>query len=82
MTEQELKILICKKFLDGDTDYPITLDTNLLEEGICDSLGLVQLAGKIEEKVAGLKIRDQEITRDNFGSMRRMLDFLAKKARA
>jgi acyl carrier protein len=79
MTEQELKALICKKFLDGDTDYPIGLDTNLVEEGICDSLGLVQLAGKLQDKVAGLQIRDQEITRDNFGTMGRILAFVAKK---
>jgi acyl carrier protein len=81
MTEQELKTLICQKFLDGDTDYPVGLDTNLVEEGICDSLGLVQLAGKLQDKVAGLKIRDQEITRDNLGSMRRILAFMAAKAR-
>jgi acyl carrier protein len=82
MVESDLKALICKSFLDGDTDFPLALDTNLLEEGICDSLGLVRLAGKIEKQIPGIKIRDQEITRDNFSSMRKILAFVEKKARA
>ncbi len=81
MTETDLKAIICKKFLDGDTEFPVALDTNLLEEGICDSLGLVQLAGEIEKRVPGIKIKDQEITRDNFGSMRKILVLVDKKAR-
>ena len=79
MNEQKLKKIVCKKFLDGDMDFPLGLDTNLLEEGICDSLGLVQLAKKIEEHVPGIKIRDQEIIRENFGSMRAILKFIEKK---
>ena len=82
MNETELKEIICKKFLDGDMEFPLELDTNLLEEGICDSLGLVQLTRKIEERVRGIKILDQEITRENFATMRAILRFVEKKARA
>ena len=75
MTEIELKGVICDKFLNGDHEFPIELDTRLLDEGICDSLGLVQLAAEIEKR-AGVRIHDQDITHDNFGTIRAMLGFL------
>jgi acyl carrier protein len=43
MSEADIKEITCALFLGGDTDYPIEADTDLLEEGICDSLGLAQL---------------------------------------
>ena len=60
MDETSLKQLICDKFLDGDRDYPLESDTRLVDEGICDSLGLVQLAGAIEKRLPGLRIQDQD----------------------
>ena len=82
MTEQELKAIICNRFLQGDLQFPIDLDTRLLDEGICDSLGLVQLVGEIEKRYPGLIIEDQEITRDNFGSMAAIIRLVEKKRSA
>lgn len=79
MTESELKIIICDKFLDGDREFPVDTDTSLVDEGICDSLGLVVLATEIESRVDGLTISDQEITWENFGSIRALLAFLGTK---
>lgn len=81
MDATSLRELICKMFLGGDTSFPIEPDTHLLEDGICDSLGLVQLAGELEKRTPGIKIRDQEITRDNFGTPASILRFLASKSR-
>ncbi len=81
MDAEALRQTICKLFLGGDTSFPIGLDTKLLEEGICDSLGLVQLAGELEKRAVGIRIKDQEITRENFGTMAAILDFLASKQR-
>ena len=79
MSEAELKKLICDQFLGGDQDFPLQRDTKLLDEGICDSLGLVQLVAELERRQPGLRVTDQEITRDNFGSLGAMTDFLARK---
>ena len=79
MTEQQLKEIICNKFLQGDLQFPIDLDTHLLDEGICDSLGLVQLVNEIEKRDPAVQIDDQEITRENFGSIASILRFLGKK---
>lgn len=81
MTATSLSELICKMFLGGDTSVPIDENTQLLEDGICDSLGLVQLAGEIEKRTPGIKIRDQEITRENFGTPGAILGFLATKTK-
>ena len=81
MDTASLKELVCKMFLGGDVSFPIEPDTNLLEDGICDSLGLVQLAGEIEKRIPGIKIRDQEITRENFATYGSILRFLATKSK-
>ena len=76
LNEETLKNMICDLFLAGDRDFPLEADTALLQEGICDSLGLVKLAAAMEEVQPGLKIDDQDITHENFGSIQDMLAFL------
>lgn len=80
MSEADVKEIICALFLGGDTDYPIDADTDLLEEGICDSLGLVQIVAEVEIRQPGLKVLDPDITPSNFGSIARILGFLATQA--
>lgn len=82
MDEREVREIICDRFLGGDTEFPIAADTRLLEEGICDSLGLVQLASEIESRNPSLRVPDQEITRENFGSIAAILGYLARKQAA
>jgi acyl carrier protein len=77
--EKDIREMICNKFLGGDTGFPIARDTKLLEEGICDSLGLVQIVSELEGRVPGLRIADQEITRDNFGSIAAILTYIERK---
>ncbi|HYH42800.1 MAG TPA: acyl carrier protein [Burkholderiales bacterium] len=79
MTEQELKEIICNRFLQGDLDFPIDSTTCLLDEGICDSLGLVQLVVEIEKRCPGVHIEDQEITRTGFGTMAAILELIERK---
>lgn len=78
MTGDEVKNAICTLFLDGDLDFPIDEDTDLLEEGICDSLGLAQLASQLEGMQAGLRILDPDITAENLGSIRKILAFVGE----
>lgn len=75
MDENELREFICARFLAG-RNLPITDRTDLVDEGICDSLGLVELAAFVEKRCAGLRVRDREITRANFGSIAAVLAFL------
>ena len=82
MEEKDLREMICKRFLGGDTAFPLALDTRLLEEGICDSLGLIQIVSEIESRHPKLRIADQEITRENFGSIAAILNYISRKQTA
>lgn len=79
MTEQDLHVFICNEFLDGDLEFPIDPDTRLVEEGICDSLGLVRIVAQIEARHPGIRIQDQEVTRDNLGSISQIVGFVQSK---
>jgi acyl carrier protein len=79
MNETDIKHLICKKFLGGDLDFPIQTETRLLEEGICDSLGLVQIVSEIEGRYPALRIPDQDITRENFGSIAAIVRYIGER---
>ncbi|NUP07117.1 MAG: acyl carrier protein [Polyangiaceae bacterium] len=78
MNETQLHSVICELFLNGDSGFPLDGDTDLLEEGICDSLGLVRLAQRIEQ-LAGVSIDDQDITRENMASMGAILAFVDRR---
>jgi acyl carrier protein len=82
MDERELREIICDKFLGGDREFPIDAETRLLEEGICDSLGLVQIVSELEGRVPSLRIPDQDVTRDNFGSIAAILEYVGRRRAA
>jgi len=60
-------------------DFPIKTDTRLLEEGICDSLGLVQIVSEIEGRIPAMRIPDQDVTRENFGSIAAILRYIGER---
>jgi len=79
MEESGIKELICRLFLGGDAGFPLEPDTDLLQEGICDSLALVQLAAQLETSCPPIRIHDAEITPENLGSIARIAHFLKCK---
>jgi acyl carrier protein len=54
-------------------------DLPLLEAGIVDSLGVLDVIGFLEQTFH-IKIDDDELTPDNFASLRCMAAFVEKKA--
>ena len=79
MDERKIKELICTLFLGGDQSFPLEPETDLLREGICDSLGLVQIATHLEQLVPRLRVHDAEVTPENLGSIARIRAFLESK---
>ena len=74
--EQRIKDAVFDLFLGGDRSFPLEDDTNMIAAGICDSLGLVQLAADLESKFGGLQIQDQDITHENLGSVQAIAGFI------
>jgi acyl carrier protein len=74
------EILLDKVFAMSDLDEKneITLSKSLLDQGVLDSLGILELIEYIEEKW-NLKIEDEEFNQDNFGSINKMEKFISAK---
>jgi acyl carrier protein len=53
-------------------------DTNILAEGILDSLGILNLVNWIEERYA-LRIADSEFDMDNFRTIDTIADFVEQR---
>lgn len=58
--------------------YPYTDDASFLENGVIDSMNVIELVMVLEEKV-GIKVEDHEITPDNFDSVSRLAEFARRK---
>jgi acyl carrier protein len=61
-----------------DKDYDIPLDDSLMEEGIVDSYGLIELIAFIEKEFS-LSIDDTKITKDNFDSVNKIALFISNE---
>jgi acyl carrier protein len=72
------------QYLQGaalDPSVAIPLDRSLLEAGILDSFGIVELITFVEGEF-NLDIPDDEITKENMGTLRKMANYVALKKAA
>lgn len=60
---------------NGDLDE----SENLLAAGIIDSLGILRLVSFVEEKF-GIEVPDEDVTIDNFQSVKSMTDYVATQS--
>ena len=77
-TASEVKSMVEKLFLRGGPALSIRLDSDLLATGVCDSMGLVNLAEELQQRYS-ISIKDQEVIRANLGSIERIVRFLSSK---
>jgi len=59
--------------------YPHSDDASFLEEGIIDSMNVMELIMFVEEKF-GVEVADDEIVPDNFDSVARIAAFVRRKS--
>ncbi len=60
-----------------DPGVAIPLDRSLMESGILDSYGIVDLLTFIEREF-GLAIPDEDLTREKMGSIRKMANYISR----
>jgi acyl carrier protein len=60
------------------TEADIDMDRSLIDQGIIDSFGLVEITAFIEQKFA-VKVREEDMTREAFGSMNKMARFVSTR---
>jgi len=76
--EQDLRHFIVENFLFGKQDEPLTAKESLLERGVIDSTGVLELVGFLETTY-GITIQDEELVPDNLDSIERLVSFVERK---
>lgn len=56
----------------------IDLDKSLIDEGIIDSFGLIEIASFLEDEFQ-IKITEDKMIRANFGSVHKIVNFIGKE---
>ncbi len=79
--EEQIRQFLAENFLFTDHTSQLDDDVSLLEEGIVDSTGVLELVGFVEETF-GLQVDDDEIIPDNFDSIARLTKFVRSKQAA
>ena len=74
----EMREFIQANFLYMRPDLELRDDDDLLNLGVIDSIGFVELVGEVEERY-GVAIEDVEIVEENFGSVAAIAAFVAAK---
>jgi acyl carrier protein len=79
--EHELRAFLMENFLLGDDLRSLPGDASLIEAGIIDSTGVLELVGFLE-RTYGLRIADAELVPENLDSIDRVVRFVEAKRTA
>jgi acyl carrier protein len=77
-TKETVREFILNHFLKGDVSRKLIDDASFIEEGIIDSVGVLELVAFLEEKF-GFKVEDEEIVPENFDSIVKLDIFVQAK---
>lgn len=77
---EEIRVFLAENFYVGTDVSQLGEDDSLLEMGIVDSTGVLDLVAFVEESF-GISVADREITPENFDSISRLADFIKRKQR-
>jgi acyl carrier protein len=69
---------IAENILFSRRGYPYPVDASFLENGIIDSMNVLELVMFVEEKF-GIKVADNDIVPDNFDSVKKLAEFVNSK---
>jgi len=77
-TRTEIKEFIVENFMMGMNPEELTASSSLLELGIIDSTGVLELVQFLEEKY-GIQVEDADLTPDNLDSLDNLVGYLNRK---
>jgi acyl carrier protein len=76
--ESKIAGYIAENILFSNNGYPYPLNASFLENGIVDSMNVLELVMFVEENY-GIQISDNDIVPDNFDSVERLASFVLAK---
>lgn len=76
--QSQIKQYIAKNILFSDSGFAYSDDASFLEEGIVDSLGIMDLVLFIEQSF-GLSVDDEDLIPDNFDSVNKLARYIQRR---
>lgn len=77
MIKELIKKFLNERFLFNQA-AEIDEDASLIENGLVDSLGVLEIVGFIEEQFQ-LEVQDEDLTSDNLDSVNKIVRFVERK---
>jgi acyl carrier protein len=82
MSEQHIqttvRAFIVESYLFGEDDPDLTEDTSLLESGVVDSTGILELVSFIESTY-GFRLPDEDMLPENLDSIERIAAYVSRR---
>jgi acyl carrier protein len=75
---ESIRRFLVENFLLRSNGFHLTDDASLLEAGVIDSTGILELTLFVEETFE-IKIADEEISPENFDSVNRIVTYVQSK---
>lgn len=75
---ERARAYVLENFLYARTDVQLTESDALLERGIIDSMGVLELISFIQDEFR-IKVGDDEITEENFGTLASIARYVVSK---
>ncbi|CAG1002997.1 D-alanine--poly(phosphoribitol) ligase subunit 2 [Burkholderiales bacterium] len=76
--EREIRSFIEENFLYGESGGALEAEASLLESGVMDSTGVLELVTHLEAAY-GIVVRDDELLPENLDSIRNLVEFVGRK---
>ncbi len=77
-TNQQIRNFLAENFLLSPVGFQLDDHASLLEAGVVDSTGVLELVSFVEETF-GVEVADEEILPDNFDSVSRIATYVDGK---
>jgi acyl carrier protein len=81
VAETEIRSYIVKNFLFGVDDDNLKAEDSLLEKGVIDSTGVLEVVAFLDEQF-GVTVQDDELVPANFESIQKLAAFVNRKRAA
>lgn len=75
IVEEKIRKYIAENILYSNDAYPYADDASFLEQGIVDSMNVMELV-MFTEECFGISVQDEDIVPDNFDSVNNLAKFI------
>jgi acyl carrier protein len=76
-----IKQFVIDNFLLGEDEDQLEIEGSLLEQGVLDSTGVIELVSFVEEEY-GIEVPDQDVVPDHFGSISGLAAYILQRKEA